>query len=137
MGTHRATVTRDGKWWRVKVSGLLGGTQVRRLSEAKVAARRLIAEAGIGESDVVVMTYDVSERMADAALVRQHREDARRASEIASRLARDVAATMAAEGVPLRDIGFLLGVSTTRVSELLSVKAPRVLDTAAVRGGVL
>ncbi len=123
----------------IKVDGLLGGTQARRLSEAEERARRFVADAtGSGYTDVdVAMTYDVA-RAPDAHLAREWRGKARVADEIATRLARDAARAMASEeGLPLRDVAFLLGISGSRVSGLLTPRAPRAVETPPVRGAVL
>ena len=38
---YTATVTREGKWWMVRVGGINGLTQARRLSEAELMAREI------------------------------------------------------------------------------------------------
>ncbi|MDP3209495.1 MAG: hypothetical protein Q8M65_10135, partial [Rhodoglobus sp.] len=43
MNKYSATVSREGKWWMVRVPAIGGLTQARRFSEAELMARELIA----------------------------------------------------------------------------------------------
>ncbi|MDQ0614420.1 hypothetical protein QF046_002061 [Microbacterium sp. W4I4] len=117
MTFYEATAAREGKWWMVSIPAVDGLTQARRLSEAAEMAREYIAVsqdvplehvsvklqfAPIGGID------DVADRVAAIA------EERTRAAELekaASRQATDLARSLAAADVPMRDIGAILGIS--------------------------
>ncbi|HZM64908.1 MAG TPA: hypothetical protein VFC16_01245 [Nakamurella sp.] len=127
MTTYTVSVTREGRWWIVRVPEIDQVTQVRRLSEVTKAARELIAVTlDVPMSKVRVRVRvervgaveDVTGRA--EAIRREHAradELARRAQDESKELARQLAGAH----VPMRDIGELLGVSHQRVHQLISL----------------
>jgi len=126
MTTYTVSVTREGRWWIVRVPEIDQVTQARRLSEVTKAARELIAVT----LDVPMSTVSVLvrvERVGDIEDVTGRAEAIRkehaRADELARRAhdeSRELARQLAGAHVPMRDIGELLGVSHQRVHQLIS-----------------
>ncbi|MCS3844565.1 hypothetical protein [Microbacterium sp. AK031] len=126
MTAYEATVVRDGKWWMVSVPAIDGLTQARRLSEASDMAREYIAASQDVPLETVSVTLsfapigeveDVTDRV--AAIV----EERARAAELekaAAQHATELARTLAAADVPVRDIGAILGISHQRAHQLVS-----------------
>lgn len=121
---YTVTATREGDWWEVDVSGLDGVfTQARRLDQVEAMARDAIAVM----LDVPDDSFDIDiepvlpGRAADelaAALNARRRsaeaqEEARVATEHAMGALRDV-------GLPVRDIGRLIGVSHQRAAKIVA-----------------
>jgi hypothetical protein len=101
-----------------------GLTQARRLGEAELMARELIAtSAGKPLADITVSVQvkldlegpDLAER---AEKIKQDRKLAAKYESASVESARGLAHEMAAAGVPVRDIGQLLDVSFQRASQL-------------------
>lgn len=122
---YQAEVRREGKWWLVEVPAIDGLTQARRLSEAQLMARELIAVTRgvpLSEVDVEVSLRaigritDLPERVEQIASDRAQARalDARATSE-----SEQLAKELVEAGVPLRDIGTALGVSHQRVHQLV------------------
>jgi hypothetical protein len=122
---YEAVVTREGKWWMVSVPEIAGLTQARRLSEAPLMARELIAatlDAPLEAIDVVATVEvigpvtGIQERLARIA------DERMRAAELdrsASREAVELARELSRLDIPLRDIGAMLGVSHQRAHQLV------------------
>lgn len=118
-----AVAERSGNWWAVRVPQLPGVfTQVRRLDQADaMVADAVSAFLDIPSEDVKVevqpkIAIELTQRLEEA------REDRRHAEQLASAAAdklRQVARTLADEGLPERDIGSILGVSHQRAHQLL------------------
>jgi predicted RNase H-like HicB family nuclease len=122
---RRVEVVRSGGWWAITVPALDGVfSQAKRLDQVEARAREAISlmldvdEDDVGDLDVVVTP---PARVADllgaleASVVAA--DEATRAA-VAAR--REIAEQLRAEGLPLRDIGELIGVSHQRVSQLLA-----------------
>ncbi len=125
--TYHARVERDGKVWLVRVAEIDRATQARHLRELDEMTRDLInvmSEAGGGEVDVEYEfvlpeeTRRALEHMAQA----QERADAAAREAAADHAA--AAASLHAVGVPLRDIGRVLGVSHQRAHQLVQSTKP-------------
>lgn len=126
MTQYMASVTREGKWWMVRVPAIDGLTQARRLSEAGLMARELIAvtlDVPPGDVDVVVAVEsvgtvtDIPARLVEIAAERkQAAELEKRASRQATELARE----LARNNVPVRDVGAVLGISHQRAHQLIN-----------------
>jgi len=126
MTTYNVSVTREGRWWMVRVPEIDQVTQARRLSEVTKAARELIAVT----LDVPMSTVSVLvrvERVGDIEDVTGRAEAIRKEHERADELARQardgsqqLARQLASAHVPVRDIGELLGVSHQRAHQLIS-----------------
>lgn len=126
MTTYAANVTREGKWWMVRVPEISGLTQARRLSEAELMARELVAvteNVPLGDVEVTLTVESVGDvsgiptRLANIVAQRQQAvELERRASSEAVELAK----ALASVHVPLRDVGTVLGVSYQRAHQLVN-----------------
>lgn len=121
---HSATVTREGKWWIVRIPEIAGLTQARRLGEAELMAREYVAVTlGVPlESVAVELTVapvggiDVTGRLAE---IRDARQRADALEQAAASGAIALAKELAALSVPRRDIGAILGVSFQRADQLV------------------
>lgn len=129
MNDYTATAVRSDGWWIVQCDQHPGAlSQVRRLDQAAEAHREAIAfVAGVPSAQVrVVVRPEVPAQVrddlaeADELLLRAERSETE-----ARRKRRAAAARLAADGLPLRDIGVLLGISHQRVSQLLDTRSRR------------
>ena len=121
---YSATVTREGKWWMVRIPEISGLTQARRLGEAQLMAQQYIAvtldvpreSVAVDLTVEPVGSIDVSGRLAQIQDARQQAAVLERAAASgAIALAKDLAAL----SVPRRDIGAILGVSFQRADQLV------------------
>lgn len=122
MSTYTAVAERDSGWWIVTVPELDVVTQARRIDQIEHMARDLIAVWLEVEPDSFDVTIDVripDEWREQVKAVRRAREVAQRAEADAAAEARTVARRLKASGLPVRDVGAVLGVSPQRVSQLL------------------
>jgi len=129
MTRYTAQVSREGKWWMVRVAGIQGVTQARRLGEVELMAREFIAVSenlpldGV-EVDVTLAPVgglsDISERLAKIA---SHRARAAELDRRATREAVALAKALSERNVPVRDVGAILGVSHQRAHQLLRGEA--------------
>ncbi|HZX99503.1 MAG TPA: hypothetical protein VFE92_08455 [Dermatophilaceae bacterium] len=120
-----ATATRTGQWWAIEVSDVAGGlhTQARRLDQvvsAVIDAVALVADVSPDaiEVDVIPILPEAEADLIESA--RTASQEAARAAERASRLSRQAVEQLRSEGLTVRDVGGLLGVSPQRVSQLLN-----------------
>lgn len=126
MKTFEATITREGKWWMVAVPEIDGLTQARRITEAPLMARELIAvtlDLDLEDIEVNITSVAVGEHedvSADAAVIRELYLEAANLELKASREAEFLAKDLAAAGVPLRDVGAILGVSHQRAQQIVT-----------------
>jgi hypothetical protein len=110
----------------VRVSEISGLTQARRLSEAGLMARELIAVTrDVPIEDVeVTLTIDAVGGVTDIpgrlARIRNERQQAAELERSASRAAADLAKALNQADVPLRDVGSILGVSHQRAHQLVT-----------------
>jgi hypothetical protein len=123
---YTASVRREGKWWMVDVPAIDGATQARRLSEAELMARELIAvtlDVPIDQVSVVVTIEtiggldDLADRIAGIAA---RREQAASLDKQATRDAAELAKALVELDIPLRDVGTVLGVSHQRAHQLVA-----------------
>ncbi|QLQ11160.1 MAG: type II toxin-antitoxin system HicB family antitoxin [Nocardioidaceae bacterium] len=126
MTSYDITITREGKWWMVKIPALDGLTQARRLADAEQMAKEYIAvtldvplsTVTLGHVAISVPgTADVESSLAEITALRTQAEEA---EATAAKLVRTLASDMATAGVPVRDIGQMLGVSFQRASQLVN-----------------
>lgn len=129
MTRYTATASRVDGWWIVQCDQHPGAlSQVRRLDQAAEIHREAIAfVAGVPVEDVQV---DIRPEL--AAHLRDELGEAERLTRSAHRSEtearqrrRAVAAQLARDGLPLRDIGTLLGISHQRVHQLLDDRPPK------------
>jgi DNA-directed RNA polymerase specialized sigma subunit len=118
-------VVRSGDWWAITVPALVGVfSQAKRLDQVEDRAREAISlmldvdEDDVGDLDVAVTP---PARVADLL---EALEESVAAADEATRSAvavrREIAELLRAEGLPMRDVGELIGVSHQRVSQLLA-----------------
>ena len=122
MQTYQVDVERDGRFWLVRVANL-GVTQARHLREVDLMARDLVAM--LTEKDPASFALDVHVALPAAARRRLERAARLRAQAHESQAkatdeVRAAAQELARSGMPLRDIGQLLGVSYQRAHQLVS-----------------
>jgi DNA-directed RNA polymerase specialized sigma24 family protein len=115
-------VARDGRFWHIRVPQIERSTQARHLREVELMARDLIAimeDVPPDSFDLEVqieLPQDVRQELARSA---ELREQAAHAQAEAARLSRDAALRLYDQGLPLRDIGKVLGVSFQRAKQLV------------------
>jgi Homeodomain-like domain len=122
MSKYKATVERDGRFWMVTVEGV-GATQARRLGELEAMTVDLIEVMTDDAHPDVDYDYRLPEEV-DVhvqAAVRLRHEAAHAQSEAAVEI-RAAAVNLHDQGIPLRDIGRLLGVSYQRAHQLVSAR---------------
>jgi predicted RNase H-like HicB family nuclease len=122
---HRVEVTRSGGWWAITVPALDGVfSQAKRLDQVDDSAREAISlMLDIDEDDVGALDIIVTPPARAAELLRSLEVSVAAADEatrVAAATRREVAEVLRAEGLPLRDVGELIGVSHQRVSQLLA-----------------
>ncbi|MCO4236293.1 hypothetical protein [Pseudarthrobacter raffinosi] len=117
------TASRDGRFWYVESTQIDGlTTQARTVAEIPEMVRDLAAMiTGRPESDFdVEVTFDTPEV---AAHLRQARELAARSDELKAASAKErheAAMVLKRQGVTVRDIGAVLGVSHQRAQQLVT-----------------
>jgi len=121
--TYTATVTREGRWWMVAIPEIDGLTQARRIDEAELMARELIAVTLDVPLEGVAVTVTVESvgEVPVRSIVERIESDRRAAAELergASRRAIELAKQLAAENVTVRDVGSILHVSYQRAHQL-------------------
>jgi hypothetical protein len=128
MDTYHAKVERDGRFWLIRVPEIGRSTQARHLREVEEMARDLIAVM----CDVAPDSFDVvvSHRLPKSVQAHLARaEKLRKESDLAKSRAADESRAAVRElvdaGLPLRDIGQLLGISHQRAAQLATDTAPK------------
>lgn len=126
MHEFKIEVTREGRWWMVRIPEIGGVTQARRLAEGETMAREYIALAeGLPFNEVKVATSSVRmvepafrELLDDAREINALKERARHLEEQVNEMVREYCHWLTTYGVPVRDIAELLDISPQRVSQL-------------------
>ncbi|MHA7620224.1 type II toxin-antitoxin system HicB family antitoxin [Cellulosimicrobium cellulans] len=114
-----AKATREGGWWAVEVPEVPGlFTQAKRLDQVA----EMVADAAemLGHLDVEVVVVPQLEGD-DAALVESasaRRAALREAEAAAAAASREAVARLRGEGLPVRDVATIMGISPQRVSVL-------------------
>jgi hypothetical protein len=120
MASYAATVERDGRFWLVTVDGV-GVTQARRLGELETMTVELIALMTDDRAPQVAydlrLPDDVAKHVAAAEDLRHRATQAQSDAATEMRLA---ATELHAQGIPLRDVGRLLGISFQRAHQLVT-----------------
>ncbi|MFW6600075.1 hypothetical protein ACQBAU_18550 [Propionibacteriaceae bacterium Y2011] len=124
MGTYDVSVTREGRWWMVEIPQHDLLTQARRLADVEGEARSVLSVTLDVPPSTIELDIHIHVGGDDLADVRRDIEALKsRAAEAeaqVSTLMRDVAVRMAADEIPVRDIGEVLGVSHQRAHQLVS-----------------
>ncbi len=115
---------REGRWWAVEIPQLDGVTQAARLADVAAEARDYIAVT----LDVPPSTVDVRVIVDDTPHARDvqarserilaTRQQAEALEAVAIEDAQALVRELTRDGVPMRDIATLVGVSFQRVSQL-------------------
>ncbi|MDQ3760996.1 MAG: hypothetical protein M3460_04655 [Actinomycetota bacterium] len=121
---YTATARRSGGWWMVQCGQLPGAlSQVRSLTKAAEIHREAIAFMSgqpADEIEVEVHAELAPDLAAELAAAEKLAEAARHDLDAASRKRREVARELAQQGITVRDIGTLFGVSHQRAQQLIS-----------------
>lgn len=119
-----AKAERSGGWWAVEVPEVPGlFTQAKRLDQIDGMVRDAAALlTGEPEESFDVTVEPVVPEPVASSLDRSHHltEEAARLQRDAAEEARKAAQLMQAEGMTVRDIGRVMGVSFQRVSQILA-----------------
>lgn len=115
-----AQATRAGQWWAVDFDGPTGTfhTQARRLDQVPDMVRDILDMEGVGVASIEVVAHVPDQAVIDEA--RRASAEAAVAAETAAACSRTAVARLRAEGLTVRDIGTLMGLSPQRVSQLAS-----------------
>lgn len=121
MSTYTARCERVGKWWEVTVPELDEVTQAKRLAQVPQTVADL-ARLMRGDTNAEVTVEinapdDVTAKVDEARRLRKE-ADAAAARSVA--LSRDVARRLHEQGVAVRDIGEILGLSYQRAHQLIT-----------------
>jgi hypothetical protein len=122
VSTYVVDVRRGGKYWTVSAPGVDRVTQARHLREVDTMARDLISIMTGAEAD----SFGLDVRIELPGDARSHlefagrfREEAKVAQSRAADEVRTAARALRDSGMPLRDIGTVLGVSHQRADQLV------------------
>jgi hypothetical protein len=127
LKVYRVDADRDGQFWHIRVPQVARSTQARTLREIEPVARDLIAimeDADPGSFELEVhlsLPEDVRSELETAARLR---ETAASAKSEAARLSRQAARRLHELGLPLRDVGTVLGISYQRAHQLVGESGP-------------
>ena len=132
--TYTARAVRDGAWWAIDVPDVDGVyTQARRLDQVEAVAREAVAlmlDLDPGSFVIAVDPTPGPPIDAEWRRVMQLREHAVEAERRAQEATLEIVRRFQEEGLPLRDIGLLLGVSHQRAGQLAHASAGRRAATA-------
>lgn len=118
-----AHATRTGDWWAVEVPAIPGlFTQAKRLDQIPALIEDAAGMLGVdvAAADVRVEAMLSAEDRALVELAHATRSAARNAEAEASAASRAVVARLRGEGLTVRDVATVIGVSPQRVSALTS-----------------
>lgn len=115
-----AKVTRNMGWWAISVDEIPGlFSQARRLDQVDAMVRDAVAMLGFEVANVEIVPIldaDAQEMLEELERARHDAEEKQRA---ASDLTRQAISRFRGEGLTLRDIASLVGLSQQRVSVLM------------------
>ena len=120
--TYRATVTRDGRFWLIRIPRV-GATQARHLAEVDTMARDLVSVMTGASPDTFDLDVQVrlpADTQARLRRMQALRNQSARANAEAAEEARAAARSLHDAGLSLRDVGAALGVSHQRAHQLVS-----------------
>lgn len=121
--TYHAQVERDGRFWYIRVPEIGRSTQARHLREVEAMARDLISI--IEDVDPASFELEIHVDVPAETRTRLQRAERLRAQSARAQAAaaaelRTAARELHEAGMPLRDIGQLLGVSYQRAHQLVA-----------------
>jgi len=121
--TYHAEVTRDGRFWLIRIPEIGRSTQALRYKDLPAMASELIEiMEGIGSEDYdlhlkVKLPSSVEDHLARAEVLR---EEADRKKAEAAAESRAAVRELLAEGLSQREAGEILGLSFQRVNQLVN-----------------
>ena len=123
--SYRVEAVRSGDWWSITVPELSGVfSQAKRLDQVERSAREAIAMMlDIDEAKVGALEVDVTPPATVVELLKRLHDfvaTANEATDAAAAARREAAQLLREEGLPIRDVGELIGVSHQRVSQILA-----------------
>ena len=119
---HTVQARRDGTWWALDVPELAGvHSQCKRLDQAKATIQGAIELLYDRAPDTygLVVELDDPGFQALAQVARDSRAVAEEITAHARDMQIEVVARLRAAGLPLRDVGEIMGVSHQRIAQLL------------------
>jgi hypothetical protein len=122
LKTFRAEVSRDGRFWLIRIPELDRSTQALRYKDVPAMANDLVEiMTGLGTDDYnlhieVRLPADVQNRLARAEVLR---EEAKRKNSEAASESRAAVRELLAKGLSQREAGELLGMSFQRINQLV------------------
>ncbi|MDR0945908.1 MAG: hypothetical protein LBM66_07090 [Bifidobacteriaceae bacterium] len=122
MTTYTVTAERSGRWWALQCREVPGAiSQVRRLNQADEIKEAIAFVAGVPEADVEIAVIpripaEAQRHLDRARELRKEADTARHESALETRMA---ARKLANDGLTMREIGQVLGVSHQRAAQLL------------------
>lgn len=120
--TYEATVERGDRYWVVSVSGVERSTQARHLRELDDMVKDLIHVMTKEPVESIQVNYHIvlpSNVQARLEHAEQLRKEAAEAQAQAAAETRAAARELHGDGIPLRDIGRVLGVTYQRAHQLV------------------
>jgi len=119
MTTVTAQAVRSGDWWAIEVPEIPGlFTQTRRLDQVAAMVQDAASMLGWPTVDVVVRASLSSEDQALVDAAAQGRAELSQAQKAAASASRRAVAKLREQGLTVRDVASLLGVSPQRVSAI-------------------
>jgi DNA-directed RNA polymerase specialized sigma subunit len=122
LKTYHAEVTRDGKFWLIRIPEIDRSTQALRYKDVAVMASDLVEIiTGLSTDDYdlhinVHLPTEVQDHLARAEVLR---EEAKRKNSEAAKESRAAVRQLLAQGLSQREAGELLGMSFQRISQLV------------------
>lgn len=114
-----ANATRSGGWWAVEVPQVPGlFTQAKRLDQVAEMVADAAELLGVGSVEVEVVPVLSEAEAAAVAEANQRRAQLRTVEAQAAAASRAAVARLRADGLPVRDVATLMGISPQRVSVL-------------------
>lgn len=121
--TYHAVVSRSGKFWAVYVADIGRWTQARHLRELDAMTEDLIELMTDADPGSFTVQYDIQlpeSIQQHLALAERLRSESANAQAEAAAEVRAAARELHDSGLPLRDVGRILGVSYQRAHQLVS-----------------
>lgn len=119
---YHVTTWREEGWWVVDIPALDLATQARWLDQVEAIARDAVAawvDISPDSFDVTISPQFGEELTKRLAALRAERERAEQIQARATAQARQLAMSLHEEGLKVRDIGHLLGVSYQQAQQLI------------------
>lgn len=117
-----ARATRSDGWWAIDVPEVDGAyTQARRLDQVAPAAAKAVALLEDVDVDTIDVTVEPTLDSEGAVIAARARETSAQAAQLqleASAITRDAVRALQKDGLTVRDVATILGISPQRVSQL-------------------